>query len=199
MLGVFLLGACSGGAEAKPAETVTATATATATVTAKPERISSQKGTALGEARKAAEAAGYTVSVRNANKGDAKPSESWKVCFEDIGYGTVDYGAVEEGALCPKKDGDPLTWPKAPDVTGKTYAQAIEALTGAGLDEGDIGFDSAYKDVSLASADVEDAADDHRVCFQSLRAGVDVRPGAEATLTLVKGGSCPSQKGTYKD
>ncbi|PJE98248.1 hypothetical protein CUT44_08240 [Streptomyces carminius] len=196
ILGVFLLGACSGsGAGAEPAETVTATAT----VTAKPERISSQKGVTLKDAREAAEGAGYTVSVHGANKGGAEPSENWKVCFEGIGYGTVDYGAVEEGALCPKKDGGPLAWPKAPGVTGKTYAEAVKALTKSGLDEGRISADSAYKDVSLVQAEVEGDADGYTVCFQSLKAGADVKPGAEATLTLVEGGLCPSKKGTYQD
>lgn len=200
VMGTLLLGACSGsGAEAEPKETVTVTATATATVTAKPEDITSQKGVSLKEAQEAAEAAGYAVSSHNANKGDARPSGNWTVCFEAIGYGTVDYGAVEEGALCPKKDGDPLTWPTVPDVVGSTYAKAVKALVKAGLDEENIGVDSAYKDVSLSAADVEDDADDHTVCFQSPAAGKDVKPDTEATLTLVEGGSCPAGKGTYQD
>lgn len=198
LLAVALLGACSGGdPQAEPRKTVTATATTT--VTAKPERMPSQKGTQLGKARKAAEAAGYTPSAHNANKGDADPSGSWTVCFEDIGYGTVDYGAVEEGALCPKKDGGALAWPQAPDVTGAVYAKAVTALTKAGLSEDGISADSAYKDVTVASADVEDDPDDYTVCFQSLKAGSDIKPGTKTTLTVVEGGSCPSAKGTYKD
>ncbi|MBQ0984214.1 PASTA domain-containing protein [Streptomyces sp. F63] len=198
VLAVALLGACSGGdPRAEPRETVTATVTTT--VTAEPERMPSQKGTALGDARKAAEAAGYTASAHNANKGDAEPSGSWKVCFEDIGYGTVDYGAVAEGALCPKKDGGPLTWPQAPDVTGTVYAKAVTALTKAGLSEDDISVDSAYKDVTVASSDAESDPDGYKVCFQSLKAGSDVKPGTKAKLSLVEGGSCPSSKGAYKD
>ncbi|MDG9704418.1 PASTA domain-containing protein [Streptomyces sp. DH37] len=208
VFGAFLLGACSDGdAGAEPKETVTVTATATATVTAtatatvtaKPESISSQKDAALEEAREAAEAAGYTVSAHNANEGDAEPSGNWKVCFEDIGYGTVDYGAVEEGALCPKKDGGPLTWPRIPGVTGTVYAKAVKALVKAGLDEENVSVESVYKDVSVSSADVEGDADGYTVCFQSPSAGKDVKPGTEAVLTLVEGGSCPSGKGTYQD
>ncbi len=200
VFGAFVLGACSdGGAGAEPKETVTVTATATATVTAEPERISSQRGEALQAAREAAEDAGYEVSVHNANKGDAEPSGKWKVCFEEIGYGTVDYGAVREGALCPKKDGGPLTWPRIPDVTGEVYAKAVKALAKVGLDEDDIDVESAYKDVSVSASDVEGDADGYKVCFQSPSAGKDVKPGTEAVLTLVEGGSCPSDEGTYKD
>ncbi|WP_158710961.1 PASTA domain-containing protein [Streptomyces albus] len=198
VLAVALLGACGGGdPQAEPRKTVTATATTT--VTAQPERMSSQKGTTLGKARKAAEAAGYTASAHNASKGDAEPSGSWKVCFEDIGYGTVDYGAVEEGALCPKKDGGPLTWPKTPDVTGTVYAKAVTALTKAGLDEDDISAGSAYRDVTVTADDAESDPDDYTVCFQSPKAGSDIKPGTKAELTLVEGDSCPSAKGTYKD
>lgn len=46
---------------------------------------------------------------------------------------------------------------------------------------------------------MEGDADGYKACFQTPSAGKDVKPGTEATLTLVEGGSCPSRKGTYKD
>lgn len=117
------LAACSGGgadAEAEPSATVTVTTTATATVTATatPGTMDSPKGRPLAEAQTIAERAGYTGTSHNANKGKARPSGTWPVCFEDIGYGKVDLGVVEEGALCPEKDGGALPWPVVPDVAG---------------------------------------------------------------------------------
>ncbi|MGW2765693.1 PASTA domain-containing protein [Streptomyces sp. NPDC001275] len=202
----MLLAACSGGGadtEAEPSATVTvtvtATATATATVTATPGTMDSLKGRPLAEAQTIAERAGYAVTSHNANKGKARPSGTWPVCFEDIGYGKVDLGVVEEGALCPEKDGGALTWPVIPDVAGKTYGKAVQTLRKARLDADNVEADSAYEDVSLSVADAADDPGAYTVCFQKPRAGTTAKTTTTTTLTLVKGSSCPAKKGTYKD
>ncbi|WP_435211429.1 PASTA domain-containing protein [Streptomyces sp. bgisy034] len=195
-LSVALLGACSGGSVDTADNKATGT-TPSPTATLAP--LDSQEGATLKDAKNTAKAAGYTASTHNANDSVAEPSGTWTVCFETVDDDAVDFGAVEEGALCPEKDGDPLTWPEAPDVTGTTYTKAIKALTEAGLDEEHISVASAYKDVTVSSTNTEDDPNGYRVCFQSLKAGADIKPGTETTLSLIEGGSCPAKKGTYKD
>lgn len=192
-LGIALLGACSNGSTDGPETKAEPTAT-TAVAPLDP-----QTGSTLEEARDAAEAAGYAASAHNATESDTKPSANWRVCFQAVSDDTVDFGVVEEGALCPKKDGGPLTWPEVPDVTGRTYAKAVNALTKAGLDEDNIVADSVYKDVSVSLADAQGSPGDYTTCFQSPAAGVDLKPITQTVLALVKGDSCPSKKGTYKD
>ncbi|MHC0431915.1 PASTA domain-containing protein [Streptomyces sp. O3] len=196
-LSVALLGACSDGSTDDKGAGTAATAKPTPTVTL--AELDSQKGATLRAAQDTAEAAGYTTSAHNASEGAGTPSGTWKVCFETVRDGAVDFGAVQEGALCPAKDGGPLTWPDIPDVTGHTYARAVATLTEAGVDEEAVRIGSAYEDLSVSPADVADSPTDYTVCFQSPEPGADVKPDTKAALDLVEGGSCPSEKGTYKD
>lgn len=201
--GIVLLGACSPGtseiSETSDTPTPEVTVTATTTVTATPEAMASQQGAALGEARKAAETAGYTVTVHDASEGDARPGSNWTVCFETVGYGTVDFGAVTEGALCPEKDGGALRWPEVPKVTGISYSKALGELDEAGLAASAVGVDSAYADVSVSAEEAGADQGGHRVCFQSPKAGADLKPETEITLSLVKGKDCPAKAGAYLD
>ncbi|MET9959264.1 PASTA domain-containing protein [Streptomyces sp. NPDC006326] len=157
-------------------------------------------GRNLKEAKAAASAAGFDAVSHDASEGDAAQlaEADWKVCFQALvtrqagAVPALDFGVVRSDAPCPARDGEPVPYPRMPEVVGLTFAKASETL-------GPIGFQktepySAYTDVVLPAA-----VADWVVCFQEPEKGKEVREpkGASARLGLTAPGTgCPGTPNT---
>lgn len=151
-------------------------------------------GKTLRAAKTAAAADGYDATSHDASDGDAGQwdDDNWTVCFQAIDGRAIDFGVVRTGEPCPKKDGQPIPWPRMPKVIDAAFENASKKITGIGVKE--IEADSAYTDVK-----VPDDHDRWKVCFQHPEAGerVDYPQNQTARLSLVKPStSCPSEEWT---
>ncbi|WP_308117893.1 excalibur calcium-binding domain-containing protein [Streptomyces buecherae] len=156
-------------------------------------------GKILREAKTAAGADGFRVVSHDASEGDARQwdADNWRVCFQtEVKRGgaktTLDFGVVRKGAPCPAADGEPVPWPKMPDVVGQTFAEASASVEKIGIT--DVTAEGAYTDVTPPAE-----PDDWTVCFQEPEAREEVRdPGSRtAVLKVVEpGASCPESEGT---
>ncbi|WP_405890036.1 hypothetical protein OG427_12380 [Streptomyces sp. NBC_00133] len=165
---LFLLGSCRsdcGEASKGTAPNPTVTATVTATATATPTPAGSQVGALVSTARDQVQQTGLDVAVHDASDKDETPGGDWTVCFEKATLSKVDFAAVPNEAPCPKKDGQPIPWPKMPNITGITYAEAVERLDD---DAGNVVIEAAYVDES--AQDTNNASQQYanwKVCFQA--------------------------------
>ncbi len=156
-------------------------------------------GKILREAKTAADADGFRVVSHDASEGDAGQwdADNWRVCFQtEVKRGgaktTLDFGVVRKGAPCPAADGEPVPWPKMPDVVGQTFDEASASVEKIKIT--DVTAEGAYTDVTPPAE-----PDDWTVCFQEPEAREEVRdPGSRtAVLKVVEpGASCPESEGT---
>ncbi|WP_406692870.1 excalibur calcium-binding domain-containing protein [Saccharopolyspora sp. ID03-671] len=173
-------------------------ATAGCSSTPQPEVLSQPElptfnGKSLGEAERAATSAGYMVTSHDASDGDATPFDfdNWTVCFQSAGNRSVNFGVVRVDAPCLVRDGDPIPWPKIPDLVQWKFVDAKAKLIELGAT--DVRPQATYVD-QQPPAD----PDDWLVCFQEPSAGADAKLPLYASLSLVDPGtSCPQQEGTY--
>lgn len=196
---LFLLGSCNSDCDDQSKEPASAPhATATATVTATPSPPGSQIGALVDTARSLVQQTGLLVAFHDASDNNAAPSGDWTICFEKATLSKVDFAAVPNGAPCPKKDGRPIPWPKMPNITGTTYAEAVDRLNDVA---GDVDIAAAYLDESASDTDnLSGGYAKWKVCFQSVKAGTALVGAPEVTLHAVgEGAGCPSSTGTYKD
>ncbi|WP_282700309.1 PASTA domain-containing protein [Streptomyces sp. CC219B] len=202
----------TGESDAKPAggasaEAVSASPTASPS---KPVEAADYVGQPLDEAEKQARSAGYTAGHHDAADEDRSIllKSAWTVCFQkaDTAAKTIDFAAVRSAEPCPEKDGDPLPWPRMPDVVGATYNTAVGDLEQAGIDPDRVTLDDVYLDVDTPSAEeATEDGDEWRVCFQSPDEGTKVTSATTVRLDLGKWSDvdlvqrCPSAKDTaYK-
>ncbi|MFE5561175.1 hypothetical protein [Streptomyces sp. NPDC056544] len=199
--------------DAKPAAAPTAAATSKAPATPAPAaapQLGDYAGKALSEARKGAEAAGYTVGNRDASNESREVvlAGNWTVCFQKIsdlaeGKKGVDFSVVKEGEPCPKEDGGALPWPVMPNAVGATYNKAVADLKAAGVPLERVKLEDVYLDTDTPTA--EQAAKDGEewhVCFQD--PGKDGKVTSTTTVRLDLGRwsdaslvkTCPAAKGT---
>jgi hypothetical protein len=138
-------------------------------------------GQSLRAAKAAAHTAGYNATSHDASDGDAGQwaDGNWVVCFQQVTgtSKTIDFGVVRTGQPCPKADGEPIPWPKMPDVVGMTFEEASAKVEGIGVEEATA--EGAYTDVTPPA----DPAD-WEVCFQDPEAGERVEYPGNATATL---------------
>lgn len=153
-------------------------------------------GRTLRVAKSAAYEDGYNAVSHDASDGDAGQwdDDNWTVCFQVVtgASKTIDFGVVRTGQPCPKRDGDPIPWPKMPDVVGLAFDKAAAKVEGIGVE--DVTAESAYTDVTPPTD-----PDDWKVCFQDPEAGeqVEYPKNATATLKVTKPGTaCPSEEFT---
>ncbi|MFF4950181.1 PASTA domain-containing protein [Streptomyces chattanoogensis] len=156
-------------------------------------------GKTLKEARDGAAADGYNAVSHDASDGDAKQwdADNWHVCFQKRAKQagpkpTLDFGVVESAAPCPDKDGNPIPWPKMPDVGGWTFAKAAEAVEKTGITK--VEAQGAYTDVTPPAE-----PDDWKVCFQEPEANKEIRNPEQQTAYLKvaePGTSCPRSEGS---
>ncbi|RKN37982.1 PASTA domain-containing protein [Streptomyces hoynatensis] len=157
-------------------------------------------GRSLAGARDAAVAAHYAATSHDASDGNAGQGMEgdWTVCFQTPAAGTrapagtaIDLAVVREGLPCPAADGAAIPYLEVPEVLGRTFARAAEALEGVGLDR--VVAAGAYADVPLPAA-----YGDWIVCFQDPEPGTEVRdPRTTARLSLVGPGlACPAEEFT---
>ncbi|RFU82803.1 PASTA domain-containing protein [Streptomyces triticagri] len=195
----------NGSTGKNPAATVSAKATpspAARTAVQVPEFV----GESLSDAKSAAVAAGFArVTSHDASDGDSGQlvDSNWTVCFQKPKSGTksadpastaVALGVVRTGDPCPASDGEPIPYPKMPDVVGKTYEEASEALADLGLT--DVDATSAFTDV-----DVPNNPADWKVCFQHPAAGKKLTraESTSAELSLVRPtDTCPGTEHTRR-
>ncbi|WP_258572909.1 PASTA domain-containing protein [Streptomyces sp. KM273126] len=127
-----------------------------------PPKAADYTGNPLYEAEKLARSAGYTTGHHDAAEEDRTiiTRSGWTVCFQkaDTTAKTIDFAAVKTAEPCPEQDGDPLPWPKMPDVVGATYNTAAEDLKRAGIDVDRVTLDDVYLDIGTPTA--EEAAQD---------------------------------------
>ena len=168
--------------------------------TAAPE-VADHIGQSLTDARRAAEAEGYGVTSHDATGGDAGQGDenNWIVCFQDPEPGaeaapgtTVDFAVVPDGTPCPPADGEPVAYPRVPEVVGDTFDDASAILHDVGLR--DIRADSAYADVELPTE-----YGDWTVCFQDPADGTEIRDAGAMSVELLlveDGTGCPTAPGS---
>lgn len=190
------------GADAKPQPAVTTTVTVTPSNPSAPspgagpaEPPPGLVGKNLREAKAAASAAGYGTISHDAGPDRAGQwdDDNWRVCFQGPAASragrkpVLDLGVVRVEWPCPAKDGDPIPYPKMPEVVGMTFAKASETLQPMGLRA--IEPESAYTDV-----DLPDGVDSWTVCFQRPEEGAEIKYPKNETARLkltAPGTSCP--------
>ncbi|MFE1771608.1 PASTA domain-containing protein [Streptomyces sp. NPDC059008] len=181
-------------AKARPPQKPTTEQSAAASPTPSRSGPPRYVGKTLEEAKDAAATDGYDAISHDASEGDAGQwdAANWHVCFQAKAKQagakpTLDFGVVQSGAPCPAEDGDPIPWPKMPDVVGMTFAKASESVEKRGITE--IEAEGAYTDVTPPAE-----PDDWKVCFQEPEAGEEVQnPGQQTAYLKVAepGTSCP--------
>ncbi len=191
--------------KAKPTVQETATPTPTrgdsgATPTQRESRkaVPRYVGKILRKAKAAAGSDGFGVISHDASDGDAGQwdADNWRVCFQTEAKGgsskvTLDFGVVRKKAPCPAADGEPVPWPKMPDVVGETFADASASAKKVGIT--DVTAEGAYTDVTPPAEPY-----DWTVCFQEPEAGEEVRDPASRTAALIggrAGGLLPRERG----
>ncbi|MFF9915609.1 PASTA domain-containing protein [Streptomyces sp. NPDC013457] len=189
-------------ADAKPKAAATASATITPSESASPSPTGppSFVGKNLKDASAAAYGAGYNSISHDASDQDAGQWDdgNWRVCFQTLkakkvgGKPTLDFGVVRVEWPCPAKDGEPIPYPKMPNVVGQSFVKASETLKPIGFEE--IEPQSAYTDVTLPAS-----VDNWKVCFQEPEEGKEIQYPKTTTAYLkltAAGTACPKTEYT---
>ncbi|NXY95559.1 PASTA domain-containing protein [Streptomyces sp. BR123] len=163
------------------------------------------RGQSLETAFNQARQTGFLVRNHDASEKDGfvRGLSRWTVCFQQTGWDgrkpTAEFGAVPNGAPCPARDGEPVPWPKMPDLVWKTWQTARAEVVALGVRPDRIRARAAYLNDTLPD---EGEYEDWRVCRQDPAAGTAVKPDTplvELRLAAEENG-CPEQdRGTGTD
>ena len=157
-----------------------------------PPEVPNFVGKSLEDAATGATQSGYTNVSHDASPGDETQivRSNWQVCFQVANGKNLDFGVVRVGVPCPASDGGPIPWPKVPDVTQKTFAEAAQILRSVGI-----------KNVSATGAYTDNQPtgnmDSWIVCSHDPAAGQDVNGiyGNYSSVRVTQPGvECPSSE-----
>lgn len=197
--------AAPSGKDARPAGAFPAfgTPTAAAPPTARAEKMPDFLGERLDTAFSRSRKHGYEVTYHDASgdRRDVSSRSLWKVCFQRPAPGTVlagsdvEFSAVRTAEPCPAREGEPVPWPKMPDVVWKTWPTARAAVVALGVPDQRVHAEAAYANDLLPDAGEYDT---WRVCRQDPAEGAEMREDAWVTLSLSSPeNGCPdSDRGT---
>ncbi|MFD0267464.1 PASTA domain-containing protein [Streptomyces sp. NPDC127106] len=163
------------------------------------------RGQSLETASHQARQAGFLVHHHDASEKDGfvRGLSRWTVCFQQTGWDghkpTAEFGAVPNGAPCPTRDGEPIPWPKMPDLVWKTWQTARAEVVALGVRPDRVRARAAYLNDTLPD---EGEYEDWRVCRQDPAAGTAVKPDTplvELRLAAEENGCPEPDRGTGTD
>ncbi|MEU8777037.1 hypothetical protein [Streptomyces sp. NPDC048606] len=153
------------------------------------------RGQSLETAFDRARAAGYLVREHDASEKDGfvRGRSRWTVCFQETGRegarATAEFGVVPNGSPCPKTDGEPIPWPRMPDLVWKTWRTAHADVVALGVRPERIEARAAYANDTLPA---RGEYEDWRVCVHEPAVDAPVKPDDRVRLSLTaEENGCP--------
>lgn len=158
-----------------------------------PPQVPNMIGQPLTQAKRAVQEQGILAVSHDASDGDASQvvDMNWVVCFQAMTeQRSLDFGVVRSGTPCPARDGDPIPWPKVPNVVQLKYLDAAHKFQEVGISG--VTARGAYLDQQPPVN-----PDEWIVCFQEPAAGTTVQSSMYGTLSVAAPGiECPQEPGT---